>query len=1138
MKRKTDATEDSVKVNNASKKKAVVTNGEAHGAKSTSYKDSLYRPPTSEEINALKETENLFKSSLFRMQITELLSEVQPKKDRNKALDEVLRELNNLLLALPDGKKEHEVADHSCLPRGTKFPLPSTSSPVKGKFCFRKPVSVKVVGSYLLGTVTKPDLNVDIIVQMPKECFQPKDYLNLRYHHKRALYLSVLASHLTKSSLFESVQFTHMNGEVLRPILRLKPKGKAGKQFVIRLHPCLSEGTFKPQRFSPNKSNVRQNWFKGEEGVADDGADTGIPTPHYNASVLSDMFLEQHLHHLYKCITDFPGMKDAVALIKVWLHQRELDQGQGRCSGFLVSMFISHLLSVKKINKHMSSYQILRVFLQFLGSTDWTKEGITMTREESKDSNVPSKADFHAGFDVVFVDPSGHLNLCAGMTAAQYRRLQHEARLSLEFLDSSFMDGFEMLFMKPVPFTQTFDQFLQIPNISALEVVCKKKDLLNHLIDHPGDWTPVVTDWLLHLVSRGLGQRVEMLCFEPQAPCQWPVNKSPPSRSQSSVTLGLLLNSDNADAVLDTGPPADSTEAASFRAFWGEKSELRRFKDGSILEAVVWPCNSIAEKRTICERIIKHLVQRHGGVDPTSLSYVANQLDCVLQAHAASRDSGTGDEEAQQVIQVYNALCKQIRALDLPLNVNSLQGISPVFRGTEVFPPSPCFKNSKVKPQITNEKLADNVLLPSEIKNTSWCPAMEVVLQFETSGKWPDELTAIQHIKAAFHITLAKLLKSECSLVTAASSQHVDVLKDGLVFRIKIMHYREMVLLQKNEITQDLKTDCERKAKELEREITHLPLLTSTLHGIQQQFSGFSGTVRLSKRWVSAQLLSDHVTEECLELLVASLFLSPAPFTPPRSPLVGFLRFLHLLSSTDWQTTPVILNFNNDISAEDYQEITSKFSNNRTQLPAIFIATPKDKFNSLWTKDKPSKQIVNRLSLLARESHSILERQIEMCALQPTDFKQIFRPPLDHYDVIIHLHSRLLPRGTQSLDRGKHLTEQASLSRPSVLLPVVNFDPAQLYLEELKEAFSDIALLFHDVYGGDLIGVVWKPHSFVPAQFKVLHAQYKMPVTSPPQTSKKSKQVQSWVIPNISAILSDFQLIGEGLVKKIEVLNA
>lgn len=66
------------------------------------------------------------------------------------------------------------------------------------------------------------------------------------------------------------------------------------------------------------------------------------------------------------------------------------------------------------------------------------------------------------------------------------------------------------------------------------------------------------------------------------------------------------------------------------------------------------------------------------------LTFVANQLDCVLQTHGASCDSGTGDEEAQRVIQVYNALCKQIRALDLPLNVNSIQGISSVFRGAEV----------------------------------------------------------------------------------------------------------------------------------------------------------------------------------------------------------------------------------------------------------------------------------------------------------------------------------------------------------------------------------------------------------------------------------------------------------------------
>ena len=88
----------------------------------------------------------------------------------------------------------------------------------------------------------------------------------------------------------------------------------------------------------------------------------------------------------------------------------------------------------------------------------------------------------------------------------------------------------------------------------------------------------------------------------------------------------------------------------------------------------------------MCSRInINHfLLSRHGGVDPKSLTFVANQLDCVLQT-ADSRNGGTGDEHAQKVIQVYDALCKQIRALDLPLNVNTLQGISPVFRGAEVW---------------------------------------------------------------------------------------------------------------------------------------------------------------------------------------------------------------------------------------------------------------------------------------------------------------------------------------------------------------------------------------------------------------------------------------------------------------------
>lgn len=38
---------------------------------------NLYKPPTADELNQLKETENLFHSNLFRLQIEEILHEVK-----------------------------------------------------------------------------------------------------------------------------------------------------------------------------------------------------------------------------------------------------------------------------------------------------------------------------------------------------------------------------------------------------------------------------------------------------------------------------------------------------------------------------------------------------------------------------------------------------------------------------------------------------------------------------------------------------------------------------------------------------------------------------------------------------------------------------------------------------------------------------------------------------------------------------------------------------------------------------------------------------------------------------------------------------------------------------------------------------
>lgn len=56
---------------------------------------------------------------------------------------------------------------------------------------------------------------------------------------------------------------------------------------------------------------------------------------------------------------------------------------------------------------------------------------------------------------------------------------------------------------------------------------------------------------------------------------------------------------------------------------------------------------------------------------------------------------------------------------------------------------------------------------------------LSVVCQLEASGKWPDEVEAIQQIKAAFYVKMSELLNKDHSLVSSPTLGHLDVLKVG-----------------------------------------------------------------------------------------------------------------------------------------------------------------------------------------------------------------------------------------------------------------------------------------------------------------------------------------------------------------------
>lgn len=402
-----------------------------------------------------------------------------------------------------------------------------------------------------------------------------------------------------------------------------------------------------------------------------------------------------------------------------------------------------------------------------------------------------------------------------------------------------------------------------------------------------------------------------------------------------------------------------------------------------------------------------------------------------------------------------------------------------------------------------------------------------MVCHLEGSGQWPQDAEAVQRVRAAFQLRLAELLTQQHGLQCRATATHTDVLKDGFVFRIRVAYQREPQILKEVQSPEGMISLRDTPASlHLERDTRQLPLLTSALHGLQQQHPAFSGVARLAKRWVRAQLLGEDFTDESLDLVAAALFLHPEPFTPPSSPQVGFLRFLYLISTFDWKNNPLIVNLNNELTVEEQVEIRSGFLAARTQLPVMVIVTPQDRKHSVWTQDGPSAQILQQLVVLAAEALPMLEKQL-MDPRGPGDIRTVFRPPLDIYDVLIRLSPRHIPRHRQAVDSPAASFCRGLLSQPgpSSLMPVLGYDPPQLYLMQLREAFGDLALFFYDQHGGEVIGVLWKPTSFQPQPFKASSTKGRMVM---------SRGGELVMVPNVEAILEDFAVLGEGLVQTVE----
>eukprot|EP00300_Choanocystis_sp_HF-7_P004933 c1378_g1_i1.p1 GENE.c1378_g1_i1~~c1378_g1_i1.p1 ORF type:complete len:1088 (+),score=243.10 c1378_g1_i1:1-3264(+) len=1039
--------------------------------------------PTTEEMIQLQETSDLFNSNLNRLQIEELINQVSCKYTSLTALEEYLRLLKERLTSMPTEQEHHEPPPALSLFKDDSWQNTPVSSPQ----------AVKVVGSYLLRTnLSVEDRNIDLAVEMRKDTIFDRDIKNHKYSDKRQLFIAAIMRFLEAEDEVLGhplVQIAYLANDTSRPIIAMTPPQSVGRGrgWTIRLIPTLPQDAFALTKLTPDRSNL-------PHGSQEDAP----PTPEYNPSIASDMLLHAHLLQLHTSLADHSELKNCVLLIKVWLRQRSWLERVDGFNGFLLTMWFGSLINHKHITPHMSSYQAFRVFMQHIVDLKPENKSAMLW---SPDTTGLTTDVFTQHAHITLLDHTGCFNLFQRVSPVALKEMQEQARLSLQWLTDTKRDGFGAVFLEKVSLVLGYDTLIKVEGHQALAVT--------------------------ELLIKGLGPRISSVGITV------PKALPHPASEVAAPLVGLigLRRTALANRLVDRGPDpkiAPPEEIQAFKALWGSKSELRRFKDGAIVHACVWT-KPAGPQADLLSDVCRHLIGLHfaDSIAAKQDSVSATQVDALI-----AWESGPTPEERFAVLgAASDRLLEAMRRLEgLPLAVTMLHARCSSLRQTSVAVPVPnaLAGGSKDARRVTLEEVH------------------EVLLEVAPSARWPTDVQAIQKLKTAFYLKLRKLLQQEHGITSTPSHNFLDVLFEGFVFRVRLHYHKEVYLWSQSSA---------KLAGQLQTAFSLIPNLSHRLNSLTHTHSAMCRASRLAKRWLACHMLSPFFTDECVDLLVASSFLHPRAFSAPTSGLNGLVRFLWLLSSTDWNNTPMLVDLEqDDASLEEVQRFQKLFDQRPEELQGVpFLAsavelrinTPNSKINlpigTIWTASCPP-VVFQRTVQLARECYEILTDALSGPGLHDVkNWKAAFEPRTGDFDAVI----RLVPHHTPNADsatkpvlkalksgaapkaRGTPYKNLSVKQQTGTLL--AGHNPVKSYLADLVAHFDDYALFFNDGYGGDVIGVVWKPKAFLPKAFSLEHCQNAY--------SFNSSQGEQ-VIPNVAAIVSDMKRLGQGLVDSITLSHA
>ncbi|PAA73488.1 hypothetical protein BOX15_Mlig014434g2, partial [Macrostomum lignano] len=454
------------------------------------------------------------------------------------------------------------------------------------------------------------------------------------------------------------------------------------------------------------------------------------------------------------------------------------------------------------------------------------------------------------------------------------------------------------------------------------------------------------------------------------------------------IVLGINLNPLTYFAAVDKGPKFGAPEAAEFRQFWSGKSELRH-AGGEVRETLVWRGSHVTQ------RVIDWVLRKQLSCRPGQYRQLHCQLRPLLQPakrHHSVWSSAISDLNAS--LAELSSRLTAIGSSAMPLSVNGLLAVAPAFRGACLLPPG------------WGGRAKQNQLVH------------ECHLQLEASGKWPTLLGPFRAMKTLFCLRLAQTMRSrlsrtEASEIIACRSGVLVTWRRRHRFYLRLALPKEAALARQAGLSSGQSTaqqqqqlliqaDCT-ESRQLERELVLLPALAGALRGLTSQRPTHSETVRLCLRWLAGHMLLNMAVDAlAVELLCAWVAIDASPCSAMR----GFLLFLQLLARHDFAQQPLIVNLNESLSGADRASIEADFRKRRRHLPAMFIACPQDRTESMLTTARPDTQLLGRLQRCARAALAAFETRLASPRselLSASSMAGAFRSAPDSFDALLHL---------------------------------------------------------------------------------------------------------------------------------------